>query len=224
MHFAGAVLVFAQLVRAYDDRYLYPELRSDLQEYQDSSRCYPNDGNWHLMYRNYDYDPNMGGEAKCVTFSTFGKYENFTTPANFAYGYSETVRGTLTLGSSSCYTAKNKKEFVPNDDNASSESFHAIFMDCESCFVGRHPNAGDGRGCTLWRRYDSLDRRLDYCEFIYDENCGSSPKYKMYDSTCTWETTSLTEAPEENSEALEESSEAPEGNSEAPEESTEAPE
>lgn len=46
-----------------------------------------------------------------------------------------------------------------------------------------------GYGCTYWRRTDTL-RQLaaDGCEFIYDELCGTTPKYKFYDPTCTPET------------------------------------
>ncbi|XP_077494432.1 uncharacterized protein LOC144105133 [Amblyomma americanum] len=164
----------------------YPELRSDLQQYQDTSQCYPDVGEWVLVYRNYYFDADFAGAEKCVKYERFGVYENFTTPCIFLFGPHGSNTGSITLSSSPCYTAKNQKSFVPEDDNVPAVEFHTIYMNCASCFVARHPYAANGYGCTLWRRYDSLNIPDVCCEFIYDENCGTSPKYHMYHSTCTW--------------------------------------
>ncbi|KAL1430885.1 hypothetical protein MTO96_014740 [Rhipicephalus appendiculatus] len=155
-----ALLAFlaVQLVIASNSKPHYPELRSDLQRYQDSSKCYPDVGEWYLMYRNYYADPLFGGTESCVKYNRYGDYANFSTPAVFTYGQDGFLKGKLTLSSTPCYTGKNKKEFV------SFESY----------------------GCSYWRRVDTLDDTADSCDFIYDENCGTSPKYKMYDSSCTF--------------------------------------
>ncbi|KAL1430900.1 hypothetical protein MTO96_014751 [Rhipicephalus appendiculatus] len=64
------------------------------------------------------------------------------------------------------------------------EDFYVIFVDCESCIVIRHRYADNGFGCSLWRRKGTLTEPNDYCEFIYDENCGSTPKYSIYEQSC----------------------------------------
>ncbi|XP_077494433.1 uncharacterized protein LOC144105135 [Amblyomma americanum] len=164
----------------------YPELRSDLQVYQDTSRCYPNVGEWYLMYRNYYADPLFGGTAKCVKYNRYGEYEYFSTPAVLTFGQEGYLTGRITLTSSPCYVGKNRKTFNPNGDAETQESFHTIYISCDSCFIARHPYAANGYGCSYWRRSDVALEPDDCCEFIYDENCGTAPKYKMYDRSCTW--------------------------------------
>ncbi|XP_075532078.1 uncharacterized protein LOC142564800 [Dermacentor variabilis] len=95
------------------------------------------------------------------------------------------------MSSTDCYVAKNKKTFVPDNNGGPDESFHVIYIECATCFVARHPYAGDGQGCSFWRRSDSLHESAHCCEFIYDQNCGASPKYKMYNPTCTWRTPTI---------------------------------
>uniref|UniRef100_A0A6M2CQL6 Putative lipocal-1 1 n=1 Tax=Rhipicephalus microplus TaxID=6941 RepID=A0A6M2CQL6_RHIMP len=170
----------------------YPELRSDLQEYQDASKCYPNVGEWYLMYRNYEVDAIIGGTAKCVKYSIHGSYENFSTSAMFTFGRDGYTKGKLTLSSTDCYIGKNVKTFVPQNNNYPEEWTQIIYMNCETCFVARHPYAKNGLGCSLWRRSNNLYESAYCCEFIFDQNCGASRKYYMYNPTCTWTTTTET--------------------------------
>ncbi|XP_070378896.1 uncharacterized protein [Dermacentor albipictus] len=136
------------------------------------------------MYRNYYSDPNFGGTAKCVKYSKDGKYENFSAPAIITYAGQGAITAQLNLRSSECYVARDKFVFVPDDPNLSSIAFYLIYTDCLTCSVIRHRYAGDGFGCTYWRRADALKNPDDCCKFIYDENCGSSPKYQTCDSSC----------------------------------------
>ncbi|KAK8762790.1 hypothetical protein V5799_025943 [Amblyomma americanum] len=61
------------------------------------------------------------------------------------------------------------------------EDFYVIYFDCTSCAVIRHRYTDNGYGCSLWRKVGTFQEPNDCCEFIYDENCGSSPKYQVYD-------------------------------------------
>ncbi|KAL1485476.1 hypothetical protein MTO96_031932 [Rhipicephalus appendiculatus] len=81
-------LSFVVLLIAVCTAITYPELRSDLQDYQDASRCYPDVGEWYLMFRNYYVDADFGGSEECVKFRTFETYssENYTAYVEFVIG------------------------------------------------------------------------------------------------------------------------------------------
>ncbi|XP_077494959.1 uncharacterized protein LOC144105728 [Amblyomma americanum] len=183
MRLSQILLFLANTVPVLFSKILYPEERSDLQQYQDGSKCFPNFGKWYMMYRNYYLDPIIGGAAKCVAFERYGAYENFSTPATFSYGKDGSTIGEFTLTSSPCYEGKNMATFKPYNSTFPPESIHIIYTDC-TCYVGRHDYADNGNGCTFWRRADKLNEPADCCEFIYAENCGTSPKYQIYDSSC----------------------------------------
>ncbi|KAL1485479.1 hypothetical protein MTO96_031935 [Rhipicephalus appendiculatus] len=166
----------------------YPEDSSDLQKYQDVSRCYPDIGEWYMMYRNFYVDQTFGGSAKCVKYSGAGKYNDYSMPAVIEYHPNESVSHHLTLGSLACYKARNIKILTPTlgnggstESNLAPQMFHVIYTDCKKCLVLRHRYANSGTGCSFWRRADSIKKCADCCEFIYDEICGSFPKYKVYD-------------------------------------------
>ncbi|KAL1478619.1 hypothetical protein MTO96_016055 [Rhipicephalus appendiculatus] len=74
--------------------------------------------------------------------------------------------------------------FVPNDPKLTPRKYNIIYTDCVTCCIFRHRDAGDGYGCTYWRRASTMQEPDDCCKFIYDENCGTSPKYMFYDSSC----------------------------------------
>ncbi|KAH6924601.1 hypothetical protein HPB50_020047 [Hyalomma asiaticum] len=84
----GLFYAFALVRTVLSTTIVYPEQRSDLQRYQDSSRCYPEVGEWYLMFRNYYEDADFGGVEKCVRFRTFGEYsyDNYTTPVELTVG------------------------------------------------------------------------------------------------------------------------------------------
>ncbi|XP_054934203.1 uncharacterized protein [Dermacentor andersoni] len=154
----AAIALLAQGLGVLAKSPSYPEVRSDLQKYQDVSKCYPDVGEWICMFRNYYEDPNFGGHSKCLRYNRFGTYENFTTKMVFTFGEhgTQNTTGKFVLESSPCYTGKNIHSFTPDSRN----------------------------GCSLWRRRGTLDEPNDCCEFIYDENCGSSPKYPVYEQSC----------------------------------------
>ncbi|KAL3246225.1 hypothetical protein MRX96_057823 [Rhipicephalus microplus] len=162
----------------------YPEDRTDLQHYQDSSRCYPDVGEWYLMYRNYYYDPIFGGTAKCLKYAKYGAYKNFSSPAIYTFAGNEKITGRLALDSSECYVSKDTLGFIPDDPNLTPREYYVIYTDCVTCAVLRHRYAAEGYGCTYWRRTTALRNSDDCCKFIYDENCGTSPKYDIYDDSC----------------------------------------
>ncbi|XP_037524013.1 uncharacterized protein LOC119401359 [Rhipicephalus sanguineus] len=136
------------------------------------------------MHRSYYVDPAFGGSAKCVIFERYGAYENFSTPIAFHVGEQETIKGQVTLDAAPCYTCRNQATFVPENDGVPQEIFYAIYVDCTTCTILRHHYADNGYGCSFWRRADTMHEPADYCDFIYDENCGTAPKYEIYDASC----------------------------------------
>ncbi|XP_037273678.2 uncharacterized protein LOC119165689 [Rhipicephalus microplus] len=164
----------------------YPEVRSDLQKYQDVSKCYPDVGEWICLFRNYYEDPDFGGNANCLSFKRFGAYQNFTTNVVFTFGEhgKANTTGKFQLTSSPCYQGRDIQSFTPDSPDVPLEDFYVIYVDCASCVVIRHRYANDGYGCSLWRRKGTLSEPNDCCEFIYDENCGSTPKYSIYGQSC----------------------------------------
>ncbi|XP_077508047.1 uncharacterized protein LOC144119254 [Amblyomma americanum] len=182
-----ATFLFVQALLALAEGLYYPELRGDLQAYQEHSRCYPDVGEWYQIYRNYYYDPDFGGASKCVKYQSYGTYENFSTPAFFTYGITGngSVPGRYSLSSTPCYNGKNLGTFIPDETSAVvQEEWNVIYTDCNKCFVARHRYAYNGYGCTYWRRVSTFHENGDCCDFIYDENCGSSPRYQIYYPWC----------------------------------------
>ncbi|KAL1485477.1 hypothetical protein MTO96_031933 [Rhipicephalus appendiculatus] len=122
--------------------------------------CYPDVGVWYLIFRSYYEDPEFGGVQKCVLFQRYGIYsfENYSTSVEFLVGRNKesSIRGEFKMTSSECYTAKDKVKY----------------------------RRYDSYGCSYWLRIDTGFQDNDGCEFIYDENCGTSPKYYFYDNSC----------------------------------------
>ncbi|XP_075728419.1 uncharacterized protein LOC119165692 [Rhipicephalus microplus] len=156
---ATVVLLLSKVLLIFCQAQFYPELRSDLQQFQDSSRCFPDIGEWYQIYRNYYYDPNYGGTAKCVKYTRYGAYQNFSTPSMFTYG-------------------QESGDIVE-------QTYQIIYVDCNICYIVRHPYADNGYGCTLWRRLSTFQQPADCCDFIYAENCGTTPRYQIYEPSCS---------------------------------------
>nr|XP_054917115.1 uncharacterized protein LOC129380337 isoform X1 [Dermacentor andersoni] len=122
-------------------------------------------------------------------YKTFGEYGNFSTTAAFIYGERGTggaIWGRHALTSTPCYSGKNLFQFVPlnGTGDAVQEMYHTIYAECDTCFFVRHRYVANGYGCSFWRRVSTFHNQADCCEFIYDENCGSTPKYQVYLSSC----------------------------------------
>nr|XP_037273680.1 uncharacterized protein LOC119165692 [Rhipicephalus microplus] len=186
---ATLVLLLSKVLLIFCQAQFYPELRSDLQQFQDSSKCFPDIGEWYQIYRNYYYDPNYGGTAKCVKYTRYGAYQNFSTPSMFTYGQGEvqSVKGDLTLTSTPCYMNKNYHTFQPYNKSGDivEQNYQIIYADCNICYILRHPYADNGYGCTLWRRLSTFQQPADCCDFIYAENCGTTPRYQIYEPSCS---------------------------------------
>ncbi|XP_075531571.1 uncharacterized protein LOC142564454 [Dermacentor variabilis] len=177
---------FVLLRRAACGALIYPEHRSDLQSYQDASRCYPDVGEWYLMFRNYYEDPHFGGVRHCVKFRRYGTYsfENHSTSVEFAFGSEGSIRGEFTMTSSDCYAAKDRVIYHRYDNISFPRNFRVLYTHCTFCSILRHPYAANGYGCSYWRRTDTFHEENLCCEYIYYQNCGSSPKYEFFDHTC----------------------------------------
>ncbi|XP_037581109.1 uncharacterized protein LOC119464274 [Dermacentor silvarum] len=164
----------------------YPELRFDLQKYQDPMACPARAGEWHMVYRNYPYDPFYGGVAKCVSFQRLGPVKDFTFPAKFSWrsdgAGTQSVVGTYVFSSTPGYTARNLHTFLPKNAPFAWQK-HTLYVDCGNCYISRHHYAGNG--CTLWRRARNVPGKgTDHCDFIFDLVCGSFPKYVVYEPSC----------------------------------------
>ncbi|XP_037524018.1 uncharacterized protein LOC119401362 isoform X2 [Rhipicephalus sanguineus] len=89
-----------------------------------------------------------------------------------------------TLTSTPGYTARNLHTYTSHHEPAT-WNHHTIYIDCTTCYIGRHHYARNGYGCTLWRAASiASQNRTDYCDFIFDAVCGSSSKYYIYGPAC----------------------------------------
>ncbi|KAL1430880.1 hypothetical protein MTO96_014737 [Rhipicephalus appendiculatus] len=177
------ILLFVQVLQVLAKPSSYPEISASLQNYQDLSTCTLDKTVWNLVYRNY-YDDAHFGSVKCATFRDLRNFKDYFTSIrsdkNGTFNSSEKI----VLKSSPGYTAKNLIQSKSDGKNGTVE-VNVIYTDCQKCIVLRHPYANDGYGCTYWRRYDTIKEQTDGCEFIYDELCGTVPKYRTCTSTCT---------------------------------------
>ncbi|XP_054917113.1 uncharacterized protein [Dermacentor andersoni] len=168
----------------------YPELQPRLQRYQNPRHCYPNNGDWIMVKRNYPYDPHFGGTARCVKYERIGPVMGNSMNVRFSWCQDGSGRGCgssvgrYVLTSTPGYRARNLYNFL-SFIGAGNFQMHTIYKDCGTCFVGRYHHALNGYGCAMWRRVSStLNRRASYCDFIFHLFCGGAPEYHMYDESC----------------------------------------
>ncbi|KAL1430895.1 hypothetical protein MTO96_014749 [Rhipicephalus appendiculatus] len=176
--FLATIAIFAlQLTVNFAGAYFYPELKPYVQKYQDVQRCGPMPEDYYLVYRNYLYDSNYGGTSRCVKFH---KIERYIDVHGLTKGFLGHKRIWTPIHARPRHSDANAGKHEPATWN-----HHTVFMDCISCYIGRHHYARNGYGCTLWRPASLVSQnRTDYCDFIFDVVCGSSPKYYIYDSAC----------------------------------------
>ncbi|XP_054934133.1 uncharacterized protein [Dermacentor andersoni] len=174
-------LLCAQMHHMFADLPFYPEIDATLQCYQDLSTCSLDKTEWSLVYRNF-HDDVYFGSIKCIRFRDLRLDADYASP-NLSLSGNFTTTHVIILDSSWNYTAKN---LIITDTNElhSIVEVHVIFRDCELCMVLRHPYANNGFGCTYWRSFNRIRQQAEGCEFIYDELCGTTPKYDLYDPTC----------------------------------------
>uniref|UniRef100_A0A6G5A5Z6 Putative lipocalin lipocalin n=1 Tax=Rhipicephalus microplus TaxID=6941 RepID=A0A6G5A5Z6_RHIMP len=159
-----------------------------VQKYQDVNRCGPMVEDYYLVYRNYLYDSQYGGTSRCVKFHKIVPYTDIhgLTKISWArHGFARLyMHGHDTVTSTPGYTARNLHTITSHHEPAA-WNHHTIYSDCTTCYIGRHHYARNGYGCTLWRAASIISQnRTDYCDFIFDAVCGSSPKYYIYDPAC----------------------------------------
>uniref|UniRef100_A0A131Z2K7 Lipocalin n=1 Tax=Rhipicephalus appendiculatus TaxID=34631 RepID=A0A131Z2K7_RHIAP len=187
--FLATIAIFAlQLTVNFAGAYFYPELKPYVQKYQDVQRCGPMPEDYYLVYRNYLYDSNYGGTSRCVKFHKIERYIDVHGLTKVSWATNGAGRrfmhGHDTLTPMPGNTVRNRHTFTSHHEPAT-WNHHTVFMDCISCYIGRHHYARNGYGCTLWRPASLVSQnRTDYCDFIFDVVCGSSPKYYIYDSAC----------------------------------------
>ncbi|XP_072141160.1 uncharacterized protein [Dermacentor andersoni] len=107
--------------------------------------CYPDVGEWYLMFRNFYEDPDFGGVRHCVKFRRYGTYsfENHSTSVEFAFGSEGSIRGEFTMTSSDCYAAKDRVIYQRYDNISSPRNFRVLYTDCTFCSILRHPYAAN---------------------------------------------------------------------------------
>lgn len=49
-------------------------------------QCFPLDGTWYMVCRNYESDPLLGGTTKCISITETGPLENDVVPVQYGIG------------------------------------------------------------------------------------------------------------------------------------------
>ncbi|CAN7937441.1 unnamed protein product [Ixodes hexagonus] len=137
---------------------------------------------WYVLHRNYKFDPAFGGTAKCVRFTATGPELNGGYPLLIRFGNSS-VTVTAELQSSPGYSAKNIVILKPDGLNTSFPVYD-VYMTCEECAVMRFAYVND-RACCLLVPESQLGHPTTCCNFVFDLLCGTSPKYIIYDESCS---------------------------------------
>ncbi|KAG0431694.1 hypothetical protein HPB47_021550, partial [Ixodes persulcatus] len=115
----------------------FPELKPELEKYQDTSEVYPITEPFYELYRNYDEDP-FFGTAKCVRFSQVGPEEDRGYPILAQWGEdNQSMMAYTELESSEGYTIKNKAVFTV-DGVDGSLPFYVTFLEVGNCGVIRN--------------------------------------------------------------------------------------
>ncbi|CAN7982327.1 unnamed protein product, partial [Ixodes pacificus] len=144
--------------------------------------CFPLQETWHVLYRNYAYDPAFGGTAKCVRITNTGPEVNGAYPLVISFGNSSNSV-TATLESSPGYTAKNIIN-LKSEGQDTSVSVYDGYMMCKECALLRVPYANEN-ACGLLVPESQLGQDITCCKFAFDLLCGTSPKFIIYDESCS---------------------------------------
>ncbi|XP_040065721.1 uncharacterized protein LOC120839508 [Ixodes scapularis] len=161
---------------------MYIERNPALGVYQDESRQYPIQGTWYMLYRNYKTDPIFGGTAKCVRFSQTGVGPNGENLVLFEFD-NGSVNLNSTLSSSPGYSTKNIVNVQPFGQTDSAEMITS-FVDPLECDILRIPSISES-ACVLIVPESRVSNPPECCEFIFDLLCGTTPKYEIYDESCS---------------------------------------
>ncbi|KAM7293827.1 uncharacterized protein ISCGN_023410 [Ixodes scapularis] len=160
----------------------YLDQNPALQEYQDEASIFPLKETWYIAYRNFEFDPVFGGDAKCVRFKSNGPGADGSYPAVYEYAPNFSADATITPSLSPGYTIENVLNLQPQGQAASVQGISA-YTNVKKCTVFRLPYAGEGK-CALVVPENKLDNIDTCCNFIFDLLCGNSLRFNISDSTC----------------------------------------
>lgn len=151
----------------------------ELQEFQDESSCFPFNGTWYILYKNFN-DPTVG-EAKCVHIAEYGKYENGVAHVKYNFG-DQSLDATLSLKSGDGYDVDNILTLQLTGGDSSAD--HAVvFTKCQKCLILHHGYHSD-KSFTLWVQEDYLREDHSCCDFVYYLVAGTDGVTTIYDETC----------------------------------------
>ncbi|XP_037564433.2 uncharacterized protein LOC119443922 [Dermacentor silvarum] len=161
-----------------------PDLNPALGAYQDERQCFPFKSTLHQIYRNFESDPYLGEEAKCVRTGSTGPLVDSSLNTTFEYGSDGVLDVTITVMSSPGYTAANVLNLQPTNNDLPAFNFTVAYRDCKNCKVFRHSYIDNGAGCSYWVTDEALGEKTTCCEFVYELLCGTDQKYTIYDESC----------------------------------------
>ncbi|XP_049520947.1 uncharacterized protein LOC125944488 [Dermacentor silvarum] len=156
-----------------------------LEHYQDEEDCFPFNGTWYTVYRNFENDPYLGGNATCIRTTETGAYAGGSTTATVQYSPNVSLNVKLTLASSSGYSVLNVIQVQSADDPSVNFNLTNAYRDCQKCKVFRHSYINEGQGCSLWKPESQLGTIDTCCDFVFDLLCGTSNKYQIYTAACS---------------------------------------
>ncbi|XP_077511656.1 uncharacterized protein LOC144122018 [Amblyomma americanum] len=160
------------------------DLNPDLGPFQDERECFPLEETWHLIYRDFEDDPYLGGKSKCVTGTQTGTFIGDSAYVYFEFPPGKKLNTSLKLMSSPGYTAKNILNFTPFSAPDKNINLTIAYRDCHSCKVIRHSYINNGVGCSMWVTDHELRIPHPCCDYVFELLCGFNPTYKMFDESC----------------------------------------
>ncbi|KAL1416217.1 hypothetical protein MTO96_006476 [Rhipicephalus appendiculatus] len=124
------------------------ERRPDLGEFQDESKCFPYEGPWFAVLRNFENDPHIGGTAKCIRVTQTAPLQGDVTENVVEFGQTHKARNRLTLTSTEGIPAQERAErhfpgwIHAGPGKGSTIQLFNAYSDCDKCKVYRNPYAG----------------------------------------------------------------------------------
>ncbi|XP_077507995.1 uncharacterized protein LOC144119179 [Amblyomma americanum] len=184
MFVSESIIVLLMNLLLSESSHPHLDLNPDLGRFQDETQCFPLTDTWHMMYRNFEADPYLGGKTKCLRAMQKRVFENDAVLTTFESSPGVSIDVVVTLMSSPGYTAKNIMNFQPENVPGTSLNVTMPYIDCNLCKVMRHSYISNGAGCSMWVPERSLQVKHQCCDFIFELLCESSSVYQIYDESC----------------------------------------
>lgn len=159
-----------------------PELRPELGRYQNGYSCFPLNPPWYTVYRSFELDPYLGGNAKCIRVVQTTPLVNNTAEGIISFGANGKLDVKMTLGSSPGYKFQNVVRVSPKGLPDLSLEFRDAYANCGKCKILRHPYISD-TACSVLAPEKEVNKLTPECHFIYELLCGTK-KYPIYESSC----------------------------------------